>query len=1033
MNVPSPKGRRRPSALSFIHVALAAVLFVAVNIVTDNTLRGVRLDLTEERRFTISDGTLNVVRSIGEPIRLKLYFSRRLARQVPVVMDYGRRVLEMLERYVQSSRGMIRLEVIDPEPLGESEVEADLAGLRPVPLDTGTRLYFGLVGTNTTGGREVVPFLRPEKEPFLEYDLTRLVHGLTDPEQPVVGLITGHRMNAGVTALARFAGQGAPAWAVVDLIRERFALKVVEVSQGRIGDRIDVLLVVHPTGLDDAALYAIDQFVMRGGRAVVYVDPYSEVGASASEARGERAESTRSSLEKLLNAWGASVDAGTVVADFANARRVRSSFAGRERVVPYLTWVRIGPEYHNSEDIVSSGLAPLVFASAGSIVPTKPATTRLTPLVTTSRESMLVAVEAVSGRPDSRRLIEQFKADDEEHVLVARITGSASSAFPAGPPPSVGIETDAAAQPPPVHLAESVRPVNLVVVSDSDMLFDRFWQHRQSVAGQEVAVPVAGNGDLLINALDHLAGSDDLIGLRTRGKSSRPFVVVEELRRDAERRFLERERAIRDDLNEAQAKLAELESRSPSEAGMLLGPEQRAALDRVRSEIRAMRRALRDVQRELHQDTERLETRVKLVNIGLVPVVVVLVSTFVAGFRVRRRHRRAGAVPSSLGIRIGYPRANPVLVAVTVVGLALAAWTVVERERDTVAEGLPGLLFPDLGQRVNDVAAVDVRGPDGEFTIARGKGGAWSIPAKHGYPVRFETIKKAVVGLAGLVPLEAQTANPGLHGKLGLGLPGDGGKGVVLALRDAGGRRLAALVVGRERLSGSNTRPGRYFVRKESENRSWLVEGRLDASDRAVRWLDPELPRVDRRDVRAVRTERPDGEVSELARDDPDRLEFRMEGAVTVRGADLAKGTVSLPPGTRILRETAVSKLVSALEYPTFEDVAPASDVDLSGGTLAEYTTFDGLVVGVRVKRVAGDYWARYHARFDADGAVRGRAVGPGEDAGRVAREAQLESEAINARFAGWAYRLPEHKGEDLTMSRDALLVEVPAAGGHGG
>ena len=169
-----------------------------------------RLDLTEERRFTISDGTINVIGSLEEPIRLKLYFSRRLARQVPVVMDYGRRVQELLERYVRSSRGMIRLEVIDPEPFGESEDEADLAGLRPVPLDTGTRLYFGLVGSNTTGGREVVPFLRPEKEPFLEYDLTRLVHGLTDPDKPVVGLITGHPMNAGVTGLARLTGQGPP-------------------------------------------------------------------------------------------------------------------------------------------------------------------------------------------------------------------------------------------------------------------------------------------------------------------------------------------------------------------------------------------------------------------------------------------------------------------------------------------------------------------------------------------------------------------------------------------------------------------------------------------------------------------------------------------------------------------------------------------------------------------------------------------------------------------------------------------------------
>ena len=1012
-------GRRRPAVPSFLNVVLGAVIFVALNIVADGTLRGLRLDLTEERRFTISDGTINVIGSLEEPIRLKLYFSRRLARQVPVVMDYGRRVQELLERYVRSSRGMIRLEVIDPEPLGESEDEADLAGLRPVPLDTGTRLYFGLVGSNTTGGREVVPFLRPEKEPFLEYDLTRLVHGLTDPDKPVVGLITGHPMNAGVTGLARLTGQGPPPWAIVDLIRERFELEVVEAPRGSIADRIDVLLVVHPTGLDDAALYAIDQFVMRGGRAVVYVDPHSEVAASAGGAGGGRAGGTRSSLERLLNAWGASVDPDKVVADFTNARRVRSSVAGQERVVPYLPWLRVGPEYHSSGDVVSRELAPLVFASAGSIAPTGSATTRLAPLVTTSRESMRLDVEAVSAGPDPRGLIERFEADGEAHVLVARITGTAPSAFPDGPPAApVGGAGDAAAGPPPVHLAASARPVNLVVVSDSDTLFDPLWQQRQSVAGQEVAVPVAGNGDLLVNALDHLAGSDDLIGLRTRGKSSRPLLVVEALRRDAERRFLERERAIRAELNEAQAELAELESRAPSEGGMLLGPEQRGALDRVRGEIRAIRRALGDVQRELHRDTERLEARVKLFNIGLVPAVVAIVAPLVAGVRVRRRRRRAGAGRPPSGTRIGYPRAHPVLVAVTVAVLVLAAWTVVERERENVAEDRPELLFPDLRPRVNDVVAVEVRGPGGAFTIARGEDGAWTIPEKHGYPVRFATVRKAVVGVAGLVPLEAQTEKPGLHGKLGLARPGEEGEGVVVALRDAEGRRLAAVVAGRERFSGTETRPGRYFVRREGENRAWLVEGRLQASGRAARWLDPALPRLDRREVRAIRTEKADGEVIELARDAPERLDFRMEGAVTVSGPDLARGALSLPPGTRILRETAVSELVSALEYLTFEDVAPASDVDLAGGTLAEYTTFDGLVVGVRVKRVAGAWWARFHARFDP---------------GRAARESRNESEAINARFGGWAYRLPDHKGEDLVMRREALLVDVPAAEGRGG
>ena len=632
------------SVMSIAGLLLALVLFVSINVFSNNALQSARLDLTEDKLFTLSDGTLNVIGSIPEPIRLKLYFSKTLAKQVPTIDRYGRRVREMLEEFVNASNGRLRLEVVDPEPFTDAEDDAVRAGLQALPLTNGEGLYFGLVGTNTTDEREVVPVFTQEKEQFLEYDLTRLIYNLTDPKKPVVGLITGHQMHADVTPLMRFGGQGPKPWAIVDGIREGFDLRTIDQSQPSIPDDVDMLLIVHPVPMSEQQLYAIDQFVMRGGHAAIFLDPHSEVAAAGNQPgrpqRGPQTPAT-SELERLLNAWGVSMVPDKVLGDFASAQQVNAGSPGNPKVMRYLPWLELGADNYNGDDIVTSELGPIVVASAGSLEPTANATTTLTPLISSSDESMLFEADEVRSGPNPQGLIEAFKADGKRHIVAGRISGTAHSAFPDGPPKAGTADDAAATNEPAPHLAQSAGPVNLIVVADSDMLFDQLWLRRQNLLGQDIIVPVAANGDLLINALDNLAGSGDLIGLRSRGKSARPFTVVEQLRRTAEQKFLTQEQELQETLSKSQARIGELQSKASAGGGQLFSAEQRAEIEKAREGILATRKQLRDVQHNLNKDIERLETELKFFNIGLIPITVAIVAVILASLRYRRRRRQA--------------------------------------------------------------------------------------------------------------------------------------------------------------------------------------------------------------------------------------------------------------------------------------------------------------------------------------------------------------------------------------------------------
>ncbi len=645
---------------SAVGLVLVAILFVAVNVISNTVLSSARLDLTEDRLFTLSDGTRSVLAKIEEPITLRLYYSERLGREIPAYGVYATRVREMLREYQNAAPGKIRVEVIDPQPFSDEEDRAVAFGLQGVPVNqAGELVYFGIAGTNTADREEVIAFLQPERERFLEYDLTKLVYNLATPKKPAVGLLS----TLPLTGEFRGPRQAPEPWLIYTQLTQFFDVRTVDRDATEIPDDIGVLMIVHPKDLPEKTLYAIDQFVLRGGRALVFVDPNAE-GELYRPGIAAQTGMTDSNLKKLFDAWGIEMVEGKVAGDRLAARRVNAGTETRVRAVDYLAWLALREPNFNRADILTAETQLIQMASAGILKAKEGASTTMTPLIQTSAEVMSIDANKVKLAPDPVALLANFKAEGQPFTLAARISGTVKSAFPDGPPPEPKKETEgddesksgASEEAKPAaessekkneHLSESREPINVIVVADTDLLEDRFWAQVQDFFGQKLVVPVANNGDFVVNAVDNLLGSSDLISLRSRGQSSRPFVLVQELQRDAELQFRAKERELTAKLEETEKKLNELQSQGKDQGGRaILSPEQQAAIDQFRADMLNIRRELREVQQNLRQNIQSLESWLKFVNIGLVPIVVAIVAVFVGLARMRRR-RAPGAATAA--------------------------------------------------------------------------------------------------------------------------------------------------------------------------------------------------------------------------------------------------------------------------------------------------------------------------------------------------------------------------------------------------
>lgn len=590
---------------SGVGLLLIAVAFLAFNMLSALGLGNVRLDLTEQKLYTISEGTERILGELDEPINLYFFYSDKAARDLPVLRNYAVRVEEMLKAYEREANGKIKLHIVDPEPFSEDEDKAAGFGLQAVPANqSGEQIYFGLAGTNAVDDKQVIPFFPLDQEEFLEYQLSQLVQGLAKPERPVVGLLSGLQLNGGFDMMAR---QPTPPWMVMEEVRQLFRIDSLKAGIDKIPDEVSVLLLVHPKHLPEPTLYAIDQFVLRGGKLLVFVDPLAEADNAQPMIPGDEQDKA-SDLEPLFKAWGLRMVPGKVLGDGSYAISV--SMGQGQRPARHAAWLALPQRAMSQDDVATAGLESINIATAGILEPVEGARTRFVPLLQSSEYAMPLEVDRFAMLANPEELMRDLEPTGERYAIAARISGPAESAYPNG----IEGQKDG---------LKSAENINVIAVADTDLLTDRMWVQVQDFFGQRVPQPFADNAGFAINALDNLSGSDALISVRSRGRFSRPFEVVEALQRDAEAQFRVKEEDLQKRLAETDQQLASLQQQDPEKA-LELTPEQQAAVQQFIAEKLRIRKELREVRFQLNARIEELGRTLKLLNILAVPLLLTL-------------------------------------------------------------------------------------------------------------------------------------------------------------------------------------------------------------------------------------------------------------------------------------------------------------------------------------------------------------------------------------------------------------------------
>jgi len=628
---------KQAKSFTIVGLLVLIVLFLVVNMVSSTLFTNTRIDLTENELYTLTDGTRNIIKNIEEPVTMYLFYSDKASEDVPQLRTYATRVKELLKEYEQLSNGNIVLNIIDPLPFSEEEDQAGSFGLQAIPVGaTGENVYFGLAASNAVGDTEVLPFFQPQREQFLEYDVSKLLSTLSNPKKTVVGVITQLSIFGGFDMQTT---QMTKAWAIIAQMRQLFEVKQLDVTTDLIDADVDILMVVHPKTLTEPTQYAIDQFVMRGGKAIFFVDPHSEVDIPVKQQNSPlEVEGGRTSdLKKLFSAWGIEYDATKVVLDRKYALTVGGAHAGQSRHYGLLA---VTKEDIDADDVISSELEVISAGVSGFIKAKEGANIKIIPIVTSSEDAALIDASKFRFLPDLNQLSNGYEPTGEKYILSARIEGKLNTAFKTRPAMSGAKKVDESKYGD--HLESTKEDANIIIVADTDMLSDRMWVQVQEFFGEQVFNAWANNGDLIINAVDNLTGSSDLISIRGRETSTRPFERVNDLRLAADQKFRSTEEKLQAQLAETEAKLVELQKVRDDSDELMLSPEQEAEIEKFQQDKFKVRKELRQVRHNLDLDIEKLGSKLKFMNIGLVPIIISILALFISFVRSRKRKRALG-------------------------------------------------------------------------------------------------------------------------------------------------------------------------------------------------------------------------------------------------------------------------------------------------------------------------------------------------------------------------------------------------------
>lgn len=623
----------------------AGVVVVFVLVIALNVIFGAhpfRADLTQEKAYTLSAGTKAVLAKLDGPVTVRFYCTQgdTATPEMVYLKDYARQVEDLLHEYKMAAGKDLVIQKFDPEPDSDAEDSARMDGLEPQQLSDGDNFYLGLC-ISFADQRVAIPFLQPNREKLLEYDITRAITEVLEPQKPTVGIMSalpvfGEQPNPEMQ-MQMPNQQGTPPWTLVQQLQQDFNVQQVPMDTDKIDDSIGTLLVIYPAAISDKAQYAIDQFVLRGGKLIAFLDPQSTLMARQQQnPMMGGGQNTSASLDKLLSAWGIQFDTSKVVADLDFKMELEGD---NGQTIENPAWLALTPDGINQNDVVTSEIDSLWLPTVGAFTGQPAPGIKETVLLHSSKDAELT--DAMMAGMGADAIMNGFKATGTNYALAIRLTGKFKTAFPDGEPRDESAGTNSVAKAADNSLKESKTETTVVLVGDSDMLADDFSLQKQNSPFGEMVSALNANLNFAQNLVEQMAGDSNLIGLRSRGSTSRPFTRIKQLEAAAEASGQKQIDDLQQSLQDTEQKLNDLQQQNPNnkDQKLILSPQQQAEIDNFRKKQAEVSRELRQAQKDLRREVVSLETRLTWLNILAMPCAITLAGVTTA--LVKRRKTSA--------------------------------------------------------------------------------------------------------------------------------------------------------------------------------------------------------------------------------------------------------------------------------------------------------------------------------------------------------------------------------------------------------
>jgi ABC-type uncharacterized transport system involved in gliding motility auxiliary subunit len=614
-------------SLQTILYSSAGVVVMLVLVIAVNVIFGAfpfRADLTQEKAYTLSAGTRAVLRKLDSPVTVRFYCTQgeSATPETVYLKDYAREVQDLLHEYKMVAGRNLIIQKFDPEPDSDAEDSARMDGLQGQQLSDGDNFYLGLC-VSMAGQRVAIPFLEPNREKLLEYDITRAITEVLEPEKPTIGIMSalpvfGEQPNPEMQ-MQMPGQQGTPPWTLVQQLQQDFNVQQIPMDTDKIDDSVKALVVIFPAGISDKTQYAIDQFVLRGGKLIAFLDPQSAYMARQQQNPMMGGGNNSASMDKLLNAWGIQFDTSKVVADLDFKMELENE-NGQPLENP--VWLALTPEGINQNDVVTSEIDSLWLPTAGAFTGQPAAGLKETVLLHSSKDAELT--DAMMAGMGGDAIMNGFKPTGQTYDLAVRLAGKFKTAFPNGEPQDDSAKTNDLAKPPGNSLKESKSETTVILVGDSDMLADDFSLRKMDSPFGQMVSALNANLDFAQNLIEQMAGDSDLIGLRSRASLSRPFTRIKQLEAAAEATGQEKINELQQSLQDTEQKLNDLQQQKPDskDQRLILSPAQQAEIDNFRKKQAEVSRELRQAQKDLRREVVSLETRLTWLNILAMPCAI---------------------------------------------------------------------------------------------------------------------------------------------------------------------------------------------------------------------------------------------------------------------------------------------------------------------------------------------------------------------------------------------------------------------------